>query len=46
MKMIIEKDKILNCYIVWEVHLNYKIDRFRSKLKRECNEFIKKLNIV
>ena len=42
----IEKDTILNCYIVWEVHPNYMIDRFRSRLKRECKNFIKELNIV
>jgi len=46
MKMEIEKDKILNCYIVWEVHSNYKIDRYRSELKRDCKKFIKELNIV
>lgn len=37
----IKKDKILNCYIVWEVHNNYKIDVFKSKLKRDCKKFIK-----
>ena len=36
-----EKDKILNCYIVWEVHRNYRIDRFRG-LKRECIAWIDK----
>lgn len=39
---VIEKDNVLNCYIVWEVHKNYKIDRFRSKLKRDCKEWINK----
>ena len=35
----IEKDNILNCFIVWEIHRNYKIDRFRG-LKRECKQWI------
>lgn len=38
--MIIEKDKILNTYIVWEIHHNYKIDIFRGT-KKECENFIK-----
>lgn len=41
MKYEIEKDKILNCYIVWEIQNNIKIDRFRGK-KRECQTWIKK----
>lgn len=36
----IEKDKTLKVYIVWEVHTNYKIDRYRG-LKRECVAWIK-----
>lgn len=40
MKYEIEKDKYLNTYIVWEVHTNYKIDRFRG-LKKECTKWIK-----
>ena len=40
MKLEIEKDKILNCYIVWEIHTNYRIDRFRGK-KKECLAWIK-----
>ena len=39
MKYIIEKDNILKCFIVWEVHQNYKIDRFRG-LKRECKKWL------
>ena len=39
MKYVIEKDKILNCYIVWEVHKNYMIDRFRG-LKKECKTWL------
>lgn len=35
----IEKDKVLNTFIVWEVHHNYKIDRFRG-LKKECKEWV------
>lgn len=37
----IEKDTILNCFIVWEIHRNYRIDRFRG-LKRECKAWIAK----
>ena len=38
----IEKDKFLNCYIVWEVHRNYLVDVFRSKLKRDCKMWLEK----
>lgn len=41
MKYEIEKDAILKCFIVWEVHPNYRIDRFRG-LKRECKQWIAK----
>ena len=37
----IEKDKILGKYIVWEVHKNYMIDRFRG-YKYQCEEWLKK----
>lgn len=33
------KDEYLGCFIVWEVHKNYKIDRFHG-LKRECKQWI------
>lgn len=42
----IEKDKILNCYLVWEVHPNYKEEVFRSKKKKlreqkqECKQWV------
>lgn len=36
----IEKDKYLECWIVWECHKNYKIDRFQAKTKKECKEWI------
>ena len=42
----IEKDKILNCYLVWEVHPNYKEEAFRSKKKKlreqkqECKQWV------
>lgn len=39
MKFKIEKDNILNCFIVWEVHTNYMIDRFHG-LKRECKKWL------
>lgn len=41
MKFEIEKDKTLKCFIVWEIHTNYRIDRFRG-LKRECKQWIQK----
>ena len=41
MKYEIEKDNVLNCWVVWEVHKNHKIDRFHGKLKRECKEWLK-----
>jgi len=37
----IEKDKYLGKYIVWEVHRNYSIDRFRG-FKYQCKEWVKK----
>lgn len=39
-KYEIEKDNILKCWIVWEVHRNYKVDVFKSKRKRDCKEWI------
>lgn len=36
---VIEKAIYLKGYIVWEVHRNYKIDRFRGT-KRECQKWI------
>ena len=43
MKYEIEKDKILGCWIVWEVHNNYKVDVYKSRLKRDCKNWIKKV---
>lgn len=40
MTYIIKKDKILNCYIVWEVHTNYKVDVFHARTKRECKKWV------
>lgn len=40
MKYEILKDKILGKYIVWEVHKNYRIDRFRG-FKYQCKEWLK-----
>ncbi len=42
MKYEIEKDNVLNTYIVWECHKNYKIDRYRG-FKYKCKEFINKI---
>lgn len=36
----IEKDKILNKYIVWEVHRNYQLQLFISDRKYKCQAFI------
>ena len=36
----IEKDKYLDCWIVWEVHKNYSIDRFHAKTKKECKQWL------
>lgn len=45
MKYVIEKDKYLNTWIVWEIQGNAKIDRFRG-LKRECKEWTKNITIM
>ena len=37
----IEKDLYVDKYIVWESHLNYKIDRHQGT-KKECQEWVKK----
>lgn len=39
-KYRIEKDPILKCYIVWEIHRNYIVEVFRG-YKYQCKEFIK-----
>ena len=42
MKYLIEKEPYFEGrekYIVWEVHTNYKIDRFRG-LKKECKKWL------
>ena len=36
----IEKDIYLKCWIVWEVHPNYMIDRYHAKTKRECKRWL------
>lgn len=46
MKYVIEKDNILNCYIVWEVYPNHKVDVFHGRTKRECKEWIKSIKIM
>ena len=40
MKYEIVKDTILNKWVVWEVHTNYKIDRYHGKTKKECKQWI------
>lgn len=37
----IEKDIYINKWVVWEVHKNYKIDRFQAKTKKACKEWLK-----
>lgn len=39
----IEKDKILNCWIVWEKHPNYSVDIYHGKLKRDCKQWLEGL---
>ena len=41
MKYEIKKDFILNCYVIWEVYVNYKVDVFHARTKRECKEWLK-----
>lgn len=36
----IEKEKLLNCWIVWEIHSNYLVDIYHGKTKRDCKKFI------
>ena len=36
----IEKDKVLKKYVVWEVHKNIKIEKFRG-YKYQCEEWVK-----
>lgn len=38
----IEKDNILNEWIVWDVHKNYSVDMFRSKTKKEAKGWLNK----
>lgn len=33
------KDNVYKCFVVWEVHRNYKVEMFRG-LKRECKQWI------
>lgn len=35
----IEKDLILNTYIVWEVHRNYRVARYKG-FKYECKKWL------
>lgn len=40
MNLKIIKDVYLNCWIVWEVHPNYSIDRYHGKTKRDCKRWL------
>lgn len=40
--MIIEKDKYLNIWIVWKKEGSLLRDVFKSRLKRECKEYVKR----
>ena len=35
----IVKDEYLNTYIVWEIHRNYRVDRFKG-YKYQCEEWL------
>lgn len=39
-KMIIKKDRYINKYIVWEIHRNYMVDRFKG-YKYQCEEWLR-----
>ena len=41
-KYKIEKDEILDQYIVWENHKNLKIEVYRDKFKKNCKLWVKK----
>ena len=36
----IEKSFTLGCWIVWECHRNYKVDRHHGRTKEECEEWL------
>lgn len=40
--MIIEKDKILNRWVIWKKEKAILIEIFRGNTKRDCLNFIKK----
>ena len=40
MNRIIEKDKYLNKYVVWEIHRNYMINLY-SGYKYQCESWLK-----
>ena len=42
-KYIIEKDKLYNKFVVWQLFGKIKIERLRG-LKKECKEWIKNAN--
>lgn len=33
------KDKILNKWIIWETHPNYKFEVYRGRTKKECMKY-------
>lgn len=37
------KDIYLNCWVVWEVHRNYRIDRQHTRTKKEAKEWIQQI---
>ncbi len=39
----IEKDKIVNKWIVWEVHPNYSVESYRGNTKKECEVWLEEL---
>ena len=36
-------DKYLGCWVVWEVHINYRIDRQHTRTKKEAIAWIQKI---
>lgn len=39
--ILIEKDKILNQWVVWDKHKNYSVDLHKSNTKKEAQKWVK-----
>lgn len=42
--MKIEKDKILNKWVVWKIDGSLEIETFKAKTKKECIKFMEENN--